>query len=286
MKSRHKKFFGVGALIAGLVSCVIGLWLLLSPAQYQATIQVQVGRDDPNVYNPYFIQSEFEIVRSGVVLSNVVEKLNLLKNWDGQENTMGAAIHQLKRRTTVQPARNVAWVMEIRVVDKNPETAARIANAIAGSYCDYRIEQNRLEKIRGLKIMEDEYQKEATDIKVQRERLDGLRKQLNLTNQESTESMIESGYPAYVQAKSALTNREAIHQYREAIIAGAKSADNSRAALASELGTRIVNPAAPPSTPIGPNRLLGLAWLVCGLVVSVSGCCLISTSGTKTKTIP
>lgn len=285
-KFRHKKFFGVGALIPGLASCVIGLWLLLSPAQYQATVQVQVGRDDPNVYNPYFIQTEFEFVWSAVVLSNVVEKLNLLENWDGHGVTMAAAIHQLKRRTIMRPVRNVPWVMEIRVVDKNPETAARIANAIATAYCDYRTESIRRERIRGFNIMENEYQKEAVDINVQREKLNGLKKQLTPTNQGPAEAMAELGYSSYTQAEHSLTNEEAIHREREGIIASLKSHDNSKAALVSEFGIKIVNPAVLPSTPIGPNRALGVVLLICGLTISVFGFYLLFVTESAAKTKP
>jgi uncharacterized protein involved in exopolysaccharide biosynthesis len=286
MKFRAQKLFGVAALIAGPALCASGLWLLLSPSQYQATVRVQVGRDDPNVYNPYFIQTEFEIVKSDVVLSNVVEKLNLLEDWDGRGGTMAAAIHRLKQQTTVGPVRNVHLVMEIRVIDKNPETAARIANALAEAYCNLRIESNRQQRIRGIDFMESEYQKEAADISVQTEKINGLKKQLTLTNQGSAEAIAEPGYAAYTQAEHSLTNEEAIHQKREVAIASLKSHDNSRAAVASELGVKIVNPAVPPANPIGPNRALGVVLLICGLTISFFGFYLLFTAGSPAKTKP
>ena len=73
MKFSLKKLFGFVTSLAGLAFCGIGVWLLLSPAQYQAVVQVQIGLEDPGVYDPYFIQTEFEIVRSDLVLSNVIE---------------------------------------------------------------------------------------------------------------------------------------------------------------------------------------------------------------------
>lgn len=286
MKFSSKRVLGFVGLIIGLSLCGVGLRLLLSPAQYQAVVRVQFGHDDPGVPNPYFIQPVFEIVRSDVVLSNVVEKLNLLENWDGHGGTMAAAIYRLRQRTIVQPVKNVAWVMEIRVVDKNPETAAGIANAVAKAYCDNRIGNLRQEKIRGLKIMQDEYQKEATDIKVQKQNLERLKEQLDLTNQETKEATLKPGYSAYVQAEGALTNVEAIHRHRKDIIAMWESTDDNRPPLASELGIGIVHPAVLPSAPIGPNRLFGLILLVCGLGVSVLGCYLISAGGSTIKTTP
>src|SRR5215831_17776936 len=99
---RKRKLSGFVALIAGLALCAGGIWSLFSPAQYQAAVRVQVRRDNPDVYqpyDPYFFLTEFEIVRSGGVLSNVVENLNLLRNWGGRQYTMAAAIHRLERRT-------------------------------------------------------------------------------------------------------------------------------------------------------------------------------------------
>jgi uncharacterized protein involved in exopolysaccharide biosynthesis len=285
MKFGSKKVLGFVGLIIGFSLGGLGLWLLLSPLQYQAVVRVQWGRDtggyDP--YDPYFFQTALETVRSDLVLSNVVGTLNLFEDWDGQKIGVTKAIRQLKGRTTVQPARKVAYVFEICVIDKKPETAARIANAIAGVYCDYRIENIRRERARGLEILEDEYQKETTDIKVQKENFGRLKGQLGLANQGPAEAMAEPSHFAYTQAEHSLTNEEAIHHRREAIIASLKSHDNSRAALVSEFGIRIVDPAVLPSVPIGPNRWLGAALLICGLSVSISGGYLMFIGGPASK---
>jgi uncharacterized protein involved in exopolysaccharide biosynthesis len=273
MKFGSKKVLGFVGLIIGFSLGGLGLWLLLSPLQYQAVVRVQWGRDtggyDP--YDPYFFQTALETVRSDLVLSNVVGTLNLFEDWDGQKIGVTKAIRQLKGRTTVQPARKVDYVLEICVIDKKPETAARIANAIASAYCDNQVERIRQERIRILTLIKDEYREEEVGIKAKQKQLEQLKKQLNLANPEPGEEMLESNYPAYFQARRELTNEEATQQHRKEVIAMLKSTDNSGPAVASELGIGIVHPAVLPSAPIRPNRLFGLILLVCGLGVSVRG---------------
>jgi uncharacterized protein involved in exopolysaccharide biosynthesis len=285
MKFSSKRVLGFVGLIIGFSLGGLGLWFLLSPLQYQAAVKVQWGRDTGG-YGPYDIYGALEDVKSEIVLSNVVETLNLFEDWDGQKIGVTKTIRLLKRRTTVQPARKVDYVLEICVIDKKPETAARIANAIASAYCDNQVERIRQERIRGLTLIKDEYREEEVGIKAKQKQLEQLKKQLNLTNSEPAEAILESDYPAYFQAKRELTNEEATQQHRKEMIAMLKSTDNSGPAVASEFGIRIVDPAVLPSVPIGPNRFFGLTLSVCGLGVSILGCYLIFIGGPATKSEP
>lgn len=93
MKIRQTKILGLALLLGGLALADVGLWLLLSPAQYAATAKIWVVNDvddypvyrpnDKTVipYDPYFIQTTFEIIQSELVLSNVVTTLNLNETW-------------------------------------------------------------------------------------------------------------------------------------------------------------------------------------------------------------
>jgi uncharacterized protein involved in exopolysaccharide biosynthesis len=84
MPIRRTKILGT-LLLAGLALGGAGLWLLLSPAQYKATATIAVRVDNMDVggigqgmiYDPYFLQTELEILKSPNVLGKVVEALNL-----------------------------------------------------------------------------------------------------------------------------------------------------------------------------------------------------------------
>ena len=102
MKSSSKKVFGRATVVVGLALCGIGAWLLIRPMEYQAKVRIQL---EPNIntsgseesYDPYFIQTEFELIQSEAVLGNVIEALNLNVEWG--KNTREAGHLKLTKRS-------------------------------------------------------------------------------------------------------------------------------------------------------------------------------------------
>jgi uncharacterized protein involved in exopolysaccharide biosynthesis len=163
-------------LCLALVLSGVGLWLLLSPPQYEATTRISIGVDDPEIYDPYFIQTELEIIRSEFVLGKVVESLNLNVDWGkkhagGKDLKTSKTIGLLERRLKLNPINNTRF-LDISVTDENPDEAVKIADAIAQAYCNFRIERNQRSVNSSIKFMKDEYQKETTDIETKHERLE------------------------------------------------------------------------------------------------------------------
>src|ERR1035438_5441586 len=227
MKSNQTKRFGFGAIIFGLALGGIGLWLLLSPAEYRATTRISVGIDYPESYDPYFIQTELEIIQSEVVLGKVVEALYLNGEWGrkyarGKTLTTSETVWLLKRRLNLHLVTNSRF-LDISVTDGNPVEAAKIANAIAEAYRDFRINRNRQLTFIGIKTLEDDYQKEEVDIKTKQGSLEQLGKQLNFTSPEPVESVLESNYPSYFRAKRELSDEEVLHKRLLATIDSEKS---------------------------------------------------------------
>jgi capsular polysaccharide biosynthesis protein len=86
--------------------------------------------------------TEFETVQSQAVLGPAINKLNLNVKWGEKyngnvplktENTMLL----VRQRMSLVPERNTN-VIDITVYSEDRNEAAQIANAIAGSYCEYR----------------------------------------------------------------------------------------------------------------------------------------------------
>lgn len=276
MESRSRKVLGTAVLLAGLALCGVGLWLLLSPAQYQATVRIEVRHASPPwVYDPYFIQTEFRVIQSRIILSNVVETLNLNVAWGrryaaGRTLETARTIRLLQRRLKFRVVPN-STAIDISVTDENPAEAARIANAIAETYRDHRMEIGRRER----KSAEEEYKIEEADIKAGENHLAQLRKQLNLPVPEPAEAVLKTNYPVYFRARRELAEQKARHKYwKEELNQGLTDSAS------------IVVPAVPPKAPIGPNRSLGLILLICGLVVSAGGCRLAFAGGGATKAAP
>jgi Mg-chelatase subunit ChlD len=97
-------------------------------------------------YDPYFIQTENETIRSEAVLGKAVEKLGLDKEWVNKKNanetiTKQAAIAELKQKIDVKPVPNTHF-LEINAKADKAADAAKIANAVAEAYKDFRNEQS------------------------------------------------------------------------------------------------------------------------------------------------
>jgi len=135
-------------------------------------------------YDPYFIQTAFEIIQDQVVLSKVIDKLNLNAEWgkrynDGKPLQTSVTMLMLKRRLSLDPVRNTKLI-EITVYDENKDMAASLANAIVEAYRDYRLNQRKDQTLRGIKALEDQYQDDEQKIDVIQAKVDQLRKDLHI----------------------------------------------------------------------------------------------------------
>ena len=124
---------------------------LIYPETYGSTARVAVERSQPasqqqnvgDAYDPYFLQTEFNVIQSHVVLSNVIEALDLKDAW-GKKFNGGAPMNDtdvenmLKHSLELQPVRNTKLI-EIRAYSDNPDEAARLANQVAVAFREYRL---------------------------------------------------------------------------------------------------------------------------------------------------
>ena len=117
------------------------------PRTYVSVARIQVERaqgnrfGDPLPFDPFFVQTEFEVIRSREVAMSVVERLGLTQRWAERYGTQSDsdAVTQLIQRLDVRQTRNTSLI-EIRFYSERPEEAAEIANAIAGAYHEKRPE--------------------------------------------------------------------------------------------------------------------------------------------------
>ena len=287
MEIRRTKILGFTLLLAGLALCAAGLWLLLSPAQYRATARIKVEPEvidiarlrndiaglggparDPSVYDPYFIQTEIEVIQSEAVLRKAVEFLRLNAEW-GEKYAGGnplktvESIKLLRHRVAAYVVPSTLYLIEIRATSEDPAEAAKIANATAEAYMKYRVEERRQLILKGIEILTENYQREEEQIKTNQEHLEQLRKHLNLTNSEA-EGLLESNYPPYFLAKKEFDKMTNFHSLLKKKIETEKNDVN----LVQISHVKIVDLAIPPQTPEGPNRLLGAILFAIGLAMT------------------
>jgi len=176
---------------------IVGVRLAIGHTLYQSTVRVKLERDlmDASVQagqrgtvgcDPYFIQTEFELIQSEVILGKVIDDLNLNTAWGakyaggGRLKTM-ECINLLKARLHIRPVRNTSLI-EIRVYDEKAEEAARIANAIAEAYRAHRFAQNTELSKGGIRPLEERLAEQEERIKQAQQKVEKLRAELKIND--------------------------------------------------------------------------------------------------------
>jgi Mg-chelatase subunit ChlD len=158
----------------------------------ESIARLKLWRDESSdgvAYDPFFVQNEFESIKSDRVLGKVVEDLNLPKEWGkgGQTLSTNQAIALLKQKLDLQPVRNTSFV-DIGAKGDKPEEAAKLANAVAKSYQEYRSELRR--ELSSMEFTALERRSKEQDVKVanaQRE-VERLRAELGIDDAKAAAS--------------------------------------------------------------------------------------------------
>jgi uncharacterized protein involved in exopolysaccharide biosynthesis len=141
-------------LILGTAFLLFGIYFCLKPELYRATCRIRTHRDvipaiaeTNGAYDPYFIQTEFEVIQSEVVLDKVITALDLNAAWahkPGNTEKLSTSRcrmilrHQLDLSLT--PDDNL---IAISICSDDKAEAAKTANAIAEAYHHYRQTQRK-----------------------------------------------------------------------------------------------------------------------------------------------
>ena len=171
---------------------------LMYPESFGATAQITVDQEHPDIsgveggptgfgYDPYFLQTEFNVIQSHAVLSKVVEALNLREAW-GKKYNGGQPMNEsdvetmIKRSLDLQPIRNTKLI-QIRAYSDSPDEAVKLANQIALSYKEYRLEGYDEIKSRGIKSLEQQLDEQDAKVADGQKKVDELRKELNISDE-------------------------------------------------------------------------------------------------------
>ncbi len=167
------------------------------PEAFSASSRIRIERDQSDIsgvtgpqammmtpYDPYFIQTEFEVIQSEIILDRVIEQLNLNKAWaekygGGQPLKTTETRTQLKRSMDLRAVRNTSLI-EIKVYSDDPKEASDIANAIANAYKLHRLENRRGRTEEGIKTIETRLADQEEQVRKAQKRVDDLRVELNV----------------------------------------------------------------------------------------------------------
>jgi polysaccharide biosynthesis transport protein len=166
---RIRKTVILAVFLLVLFTTIAVTWIL--PKVYSSTVRISVEKDAPDVpglfqqnaqatFDPYWMQTQFEIIQSKSVLYPVITNLNLNVTLAAQYNADGPlpvpeTFEILKRLIDVRQSRNTSLI-EIRVFNQNPDLAAKIANTIAKQYKTIRDQQRREMSQGGIHVLTNE----------------------------------------------------------------------------------------------------------------------------------
>ena len=182
--------FLITAIIATLVTFIL-------PVSYASTARIKVesdGLDIPGMstpstamggYDPYFIQTTFEIIQSQIVLSNVISRLHLNETWGkkyyyGETLKTSETMEILKGRMSLAPVRNTKLI-SITVYSDDRDEAALVANTITEAYRDYRQQTRRQLTAKGLDAMEEQFNNQEQQIQAVQAKVEKLRRDLGIS---------------------------------------------------------------------------------------------------------
>jgi capsular exopolysaccharide synthesis family protein len=229
-----------------LVVITATLVTFILPESFSSTARIKVERDAPDIpgltmpqlsmgYDPYFIQTEFEVIHSEVVLGKVIDDLNLNKEWgrkyaNGETFKTQETMQLLKNKMDLRPVRNTSLI-EITVYSENRDEAAKIANAIAESYRDYRIQERKKLSAGGMEVLVQRQKDEEGKVQEARQQVEKLREELQISDQ----AAVGPG-PTVLMTAESLRRIEALRIETEANVLGQETLLNDLKKRGQELG--------------------------------------------------
>jgi capsular exopolysaccharide synthesis family protein len=186
--------FLITAIIATAVTFIL-------PESYASTCRIKVENDvndspggsamTPSMmpYDPYFIQTTFEIMQSQLVLSNVISALSLNTEWgkkyfNGETLKTSETMEILKGRMALAPVRNTKLIA-ITVYSDDAKEASTLANTIADAYKNYRLDTRRQTTTKGLEVLQNQYLEESNRIAATQVQIENLRRDLGISGDQA-----------------------------------------------------------------------------------------------------
>jgi uncharacterized protein involved in exopolysaccharide biosynthesis len=140
-------FAMVFALVFVTVLGTSALVTFLQPNIYSSAARIKIRANSSDSYDPYFIQTEFAVMQSELILDKVIEKLGLNTVWAKKFSVHGdlktAETRELLRHMIeIRPIRGGSLIA-IRAYGEKPEEAAKLANTLAEVYSGHRMSEQR-----------------------------------------------------------------------------------------------------------------------------------------------
>jgi capsular exopolysaccharide synthesis family protein len=190
---RARKLMVVG-IFSLVLATTVGLTFLL-PEKFESTVRIRVSKDTDVAglyegarstgYDPYFVLTEFEVIKSKSVLYGVITNLNLISRWSARENipnlSLQRAYYKLLNDMDVRQFRNTELI-EVSVRSKDAMEAAEIANTIASAYREERLKKYKEVSEQTAKTFTQTLEEYDERVKALQGKVDTLRMELQISD--------------------------------------------------------------------------------------------------------
>ena len=198
---RIRKTVIVAVFLLVVVTATLVTYIL--PESYSSTARIKIERDQSDIspitdrqvfagYDPFFLLTEFEVIKSEIVLGKVIQDLDLNREWGkkyaGNEPLKTSeAMALLKSKMDLRQVRNTSLI-DIQVFSEKPEQAARIANALSEAYQAHRLEERMRLTRGGIEALEKRWEEQERKVREAETNVDRLRQQLQISDVLASES--------------------------------------------------------------------------------------------------
>lgn len=213
---------------------------------FASTVRIAIEKDTSDIapligfrpaaqYDPYWIQTQFEKIQSRSVLHQVIDDpdLNLKKVWAERYKrpslTTNEMYQVLKKSIDVEQGRNTS-VIEITVYSELKEEAAKIANKIAQTYKQQRVDNQVKLSQAGIEMLKKQEAEQEEKIEIAQANVDDLKVKLGVPDI----SLADSGAFTSTTGPQIIANLNAAKTEAEITLAQHSALYESLAALEKE----------------------------------------------------
>jgi capsular exopolysaccharide synthesis family protein len=192
-------------LLCVVTSTLLTFWL---PKQYASTVRIEVQKDLPDIpitepgarvgmvgSDPYFLTTQFKVIESWSILTNVIDTLHLQEKLAAQVNESAWSLDQtynvLFSKISVEQTRMTSLI-EISVKNSDAKLAADIANAIVESYKQARMDKWKGDRFSGIVSLQAELNDQEAKVGQMETNLNELRAVLHISDLDDESPMASS----------------------------------------------------------------------------------------------
>jgi len=181
-----------------LVVITVTAVTFVMPEAFSSTARLKVEKDTPDIqlwgmgggaqsYDPYFLTTEFEVLKSQIILEPVIGRLQLNAKYAERFKSPVPFTRQqseevLAKELDVKQYRNTS-IIEISATNPDRQLAAEIVNAVAREYQNYREGLRQGMSERGLTTLTNQLADLNAKVDEQQKLVDKLRVDLNVPDQ-------------------------------------------------------------------------------------------------------